>query len=396
MRTEYSLWLYIVVMSSLIMVGVFAMDSFMPALGNIARDFSVSEAVAQQTVSAYFLGYATLSLIIGPVADNIGRKRTILINNLVFLLATIACIFSPNINFLIAMRFIQGGSGGAIWTAGRIMTVEMFPEAKAKQAFGILAVVFSFGPAIAPIIGGWMVQDFSWAGSFYVMIFVSVYSTIAAILYLPETLNASSRQRFHVVAIFKNYGLLLGNRVTVIILSVIIFITAANYVYISSSHQFLVELLGLKPTQFAYLYWPLMVGNILAGLVNARFTYKINSRKVLITMLWVMAFAVITNVTLCFLGINEVIFLVMPLAVYAFGVGVALPVLMSELMKATPNLRGFSSALFSIGIFLANSLIAGFILPLIWSSTLNLALLQLVLLFGGLYSCILILKHDKS
>jgi MFS transporter, DHA1 family, multidrug resistance protein len=387
MRKEHSLWLYVIVMSSLVMVGVFAMDSFMPALGNIARDFSVSEAVAEQSVTAYFFGYAIFSLIIGPMADSIGRKKVILINNLVFLLATIACLISPNISFLITMRFIQGASGGAIWTAGRILTVEMFPEEKAKRAFGILGVVFSFGPAIAPIIGGWMVKDFSWAGSFYVMIFVSVFATVAAIFFLPETLNMENRQSFHIQTILKNYYMLLNNRLTIAVLIAIMLITAANYIYISASHRFLINLLGLEPTQFAYLYWPLMSGNIMAGLINAKFVYKMNSHKVLKITIGIMSFSVITNVVMCYMGINKIVFLVIPLATYAFGVGVTLPILMVELMKSATKLRGFASGLFSVGIFMANSLVSGFILPLIWSSTLNLALLQLVLFLGGIICC---------
>jgi DHA1 family bicyclomycin/chloramphenicol resistance-like MFS transporter len=300
---------------------------------------------------------------------------------------------SPNISFLIIMRFIQGASGGAMWTAGRIITVEMFPEAKAKQAFGILSVIFSFGPAIAPIIGGWMVADFSWAGSFYVMIVISIFASILAILYLPETLTAEKQQRINILNTVKNYGFLLNNKLALAVLCAIMLFTTANYIYISASHKFLIDLLGLKPTDFAYLYWPLMIGNVLAGFVNAKFAYRMNSSKVMRIAIMVMSIATISNIILCYSHIQQILLLVIPLAVYTFGVAIILPVLMVELMKVSGNLRGLASALFSVGIFMANSIIASFILPLVWTSTLSLAIFQFVLLLCGVTVMILFFKQ---
>lgn len=394
MKKDQSLVIFLTVMSSLIMLGEFAMSAFLPALGLLAKDFNVGESIAQQTVSSYFLGYALISMVTGPWADSIGRKKLILISSYVFLFATIGCIFATDIKFLIMMRLLQGACAGSIWTIGRVMTFEVFPEERAKQAIGILAVIFSFGPALAPVVGGWMVSRYTWSGTFYVMAFVSIITTLLAIVFLPETLDKEQKMPFSLKNILSNYKIILTNKRSLSLFLAIILLVGANYVYISASHRFLVNLLGLKPTQFAYLYWPLMAANLLAAIVNVKITYRMNGIKVLLIVLILMGVASLSNITMCYFGVNNIFILAVPIAVYSFGQSVILPILVVNFMGNVGVLQGFASALISIGLFLINSLIAGAILPLIWNSTLNIAILQLVVLILAAFCCFLIIKYS--
>src|SRR5690554_4643894 len=88
-------------------VGPFAIDMYLPALPEVARDLRTTEAGAALTLTAYFVSFGIAQMFYGPLSDAVGRKRPLVIGVVIFLAATIAAALAPTISWLIAARALQ-------------------------------------------------------------------------------------------------------------------------------------------------------------------------------------------------------------------------------------------------------------------------------------------------
>ena len=104
-------------------------DIYLPALPQISLDFETTNALAQMTLTSWFLGSASLFLILGPLSDRIGRRPIILGGICLFALSTLLCALSTSIEMLIFARFVQGMSICSIGLAG-YATIHEFRRSK--------------------------------------------------------------------------------------------------------------------------------------------------------------------------------------------------------------------------------------------------------------------------
>ncbi|MEO1960387.1 MAG: MFS transporter, partial [Paracoccus sp. (in: a-proteobacteria)] len=87
------------VLGLLAAVGPFAVDMYLPALPQVARDLNTSETAAAMTLTAYFITFGIAQMVYGPMADALGRKMPIVIGTAIFLAATLAAILAPSIGW---------------------------------------------------------------------------------------------------------------------------------------------------------------------------------------------------------------------------------------------------------------------------------------------------------
>lgn len=127
-NTESKIFL-IIFLASLTAFGPFVTDFYLPALPQQGEDLQASSAWVQAGISTSLWGLALGQLIIGPLSDRKGRKIPLFISLGVFCIATIGCIFTPNIEFFVLCRFVQGlGAAGGIVLAKSIATTNTRTE----------------------------------------------------------------------------------------------------------------------------------------------------------------------------------------------------------------------------------------------------------------------------
>ena len=138
------------------MVGPFSVDTYIPAFSGIARSLQASPVQMQQTLSAYLLGFAVMSLFHGAISDSFGRRPVVLWGVAIFTLSSVGCALSNSIGQLIFFRVLQGLSSGAGIVVSRAVVRDMFEPSQAQKVMSQITIFFGIAPAIAPIIGGWM------------------------------------------------------------------------------------------------------------------------------------------------------------------------------------------------------------------------------------------------
>src|SRR5512141_233392 len=164
------------------MLGPFSIDTYIPAFSGIARALGATPVQMQQTLSAYLFGFAFMNLFHGALADSFGRRPVVLWGIAVFTLASAGCALSQSIGQLVFFRGLQGLSTGAGIVVSRAVIRDMFPPAQAQQVM----IHFGVAPAIAPIIGGWLLVNAGWHSIFWFLTGVGIVLWSANYRLLPE------------------------------------------------------------------------------------------------------------------------------------------------------------------------------------------------------------------
>ena len=159
----------------------------------------------QQTLSAYLFGFAFMNLFHGALADSFGRRPVVLWGIAAFTLASAGCALSQSIGQLVFFRGLQGLSTGAGIVVSRAVIRDMFPPAQAQKVMSQVTIYFGVAPAIAPIIGGWLFVHADWHSIFWFLTGVGVLLFAANFKLLPETLHVTQRQPFNVPHLMRGY-----------------------------------------------------------------------------------------------------------------------------------------------------------------------------------------------
>ena len=190
-------WVFAVLLALLGMLGPFSIDTYLPAFADITRSLDATPVQMQQTLSAYLFGFAFMSLFHGAISDSFGRRPVVLWGLAAFTLASAGCALSDSIGQLIFFRAMQGLSTGAGIVVSRAVIRDMFPPSQAQKVMSQVTIFFGVAPAIAPMVGGWMLAHVNWAGIFWFLTGVGVVLWVAIYRALPETLHVTQRQGFN-------------------------------------------------------------------------------------------------------------------------------------------------------------------------------------------------------
>ena len=386
-------WAFAILLALLGMLGPFSIDTYLPAFGGIAQSLGASPVQMQQTLSAYLFGFAFMSLFHGAISDSVGRRPVILWGLAAFTLASVGCAMADNIGQLIFFRAMQGLSTGAGIVVSRAIIRDMFAPSQAQKVMSQVTIFFGVAPAIAPIVGGWMLVHISWHGIFWFLAAVGISLWLAIFRLLPETLHTTQRQPLRVKNLLAGYWQL-GSDPRFLLLALASGIPFNGmFLYVLSAPVFLGEHLGLAPQQF-FWFFILAIGGIMGGaMVSGRVAGKLTPKQQIRNGFVVMLVIGLLNVLANLLFTAHVAWAMFPIAVFAFGWAMMVPVVTLLVLDLHPERRGMASSLQMFVGSTANGVVAGVISPLIMHSTVALATASLLMMGVGLLSWVYIRKR---
>ncbi|MED7924990.1 MFS transporter [Nonomuraea sp. LP-02] len=169
------------------------------ALPFLGRELNAGMAGLQWTVNAYTLTLAGLILLGGSLGDRYGRRTVFVIGTIWFAVASALCGLSPNIEFLIAARALQG-VGGALLTPGALAIIQAsFARADRPRAVGAWSGLGGVASAAGPLLGGWLVQTAGWRWAFLVNLPFALLVVVVAVRHVPESRDEQAAGRFDVL-----------------------------------------------------------------------------------------------------------------------------------------------------------------------------------------------------
>jgi EmrB/QacA subfamily drug resistance transporter len=163
------------------------------ALPSISGSLDASASQLQWVVDAYPLIFAALLITTGAISDRFGRKRLLVIGLALFGLGSLGAAFSVSIQMLIGFRFLLGLAGAFIMPSTLSSLIFVFKDIKERTtAIAIWSTIFSIGAAIGPIIGGFLLNSYSWSSVFFLNVPIAAIGVIGVLRLVPESFSKNA------------------------------------------------------------------------------------------------------------------------------------------------------------------------------------------------------------
>ena len=251
-KTFASAFFMVIFLAALTAFGPFVTDFYLPAMPAQAKDLNASAALTQAGLSASMWGLAIGQLIVGPLSDRKGRKVPLLCSLAIFCAATVACVFSPIMEFFVIARFVQGlGGAGGIVLAKSIAT-DLYSGRDLAKFLSIIGAVQGLAPVLAPICGALVNEYLNWRDIFVVLLAIGVALLIST-LFFKETLK-SYRPNTAKFPFFSLFTLLKNDKTFALLLVQQCAGFGLLFAYISASPFVYQELFGLSPLTYSIVF----------------------------------------------------------------------------------------------------------------------------------------------
>jgi len=377
-------WALAVLLAMLGMLGPFSIDTYIPAFSGIATSLGATPVEMQQTLSAYLFGFAFMSLFHGALSDSVGRRPVVLWGLAAFTLASMGCALSQSIGQLVFFRAVQGLTTGAGIVVSRAVVRDMFAPAQAQKVMSQITIYFGVAPAVAPMLGGIFFVHWGWHSVFWFLTGIGVLLWVANYRLLPETLHMTQRQPLKVSNLLQGY-LQLGKDPRFFLLALASGIPFNGlFLYVLAAPAFLGDLLGLAPTQF-YWFFVLTISGIMGGAwVSGRMAGQLAPKRQIRHGFVIMLSIAFINLLANTFFVANAAWAMIPVAIFAFGWALMVPVVTLLVLDLHPERRGMASSLQAFIGSTANGLVAGLIAPLVMHSTVALAAASLLMMTVGL------------
>ncbi|WP_375626771.1 MULTISPECIES: multidrug effflux MFS transporter [unclassified Bartonella] len=341
MKHKYTLP-FIILIVCLSTGGLISTDIFLPALGDMRQYYQVTQSQIQSAVAVFLLALALGQLIYGPLSDNFGRKKTLLLGLFLWLFTTLGVIYTVHIHAFLVLRFLQGLGACAGLVLSRAIINDLLDKKAAGKLYLIVFPFIGMSPALAPFIGGLLIQAFHWQATFIFLSFFIFLTILLCCFVLTETLPPQKRQHFSPVGFMKAYLGVLRNKQFIFYALIPCFSYAAYFAYIVES-PFLLTTLGLSPIHISYSYigvsFPYILGNLLARWFFERESMeKTVGRGYIIFVIGGVLFAL-----QMYLSPWPLVTSFMAIAVLTFGNGFLLPLGTALAISSHPKAAGAAS-----------------------------------------------------
>ncbi|ALK97650.1 multidrug transporter CflA [Massilia sp. WF1] len=364
-----------VILACLGMVGALAIDTYLPSIPAIGRAFEVGPVAVQQTLSVFLFTFAFMMLFYGTLSDSFGRRPVILVALALYTLGSVGASLAPSFGWLLAFRALQGLSAGAGSVIGQAIVQDRFSGAQAQKMMSHIMMVFGLAPAIAPVLGGWLHVSFGWRATF---VFLALFGATMLLLcwrLLPESLPPEKRHAFHGGAIARNYLKVLGHPQFLLLSLSVGLAFGGLSLYIGSAANFVMEILHLPETAFAWMFIPLISGMVIGSAWGGKRAASHAPARMRAIGFGLMLLACVLNVgyTAWAGAAVAVPWAVLPLMVYTFGLAVAMPAIQVGALGLFPDNRGLAASMLAFIQMMAFALVSGLVAPLLFGSAFRLA-----------------------
>ncbi|HDG5490298.1 TPA: multidrug effflux MFS transporter [Staphylococcus aureus] len=344
--------IFIIILGSLTAIGALSIDMFLPGLPDIRHDFQTTTSNAQLTLSMFMIGLAFGNLFAGPISDSTGRRKPLIIAMIIFTLASLGIVFVHNIWLMVALRFLQGVTGGAAAVISRAIASDMYSGNELTKFMALLMLVNGIAPVVAPTIGGIILNYSVWRMVFVILTIFGFVMVIGSLLKVPESLTVTNRESSSgLKTMFKNFKILLKTPRFILPMLIQGMTFVLLFTYISASPFIIQKIYGMTAIQFSWMFAGIGITLIISSQLTGYLVDFIDSQKLMrgMTMIQIIGVILVTIVLLnhwnfWILAIGFIILIAPVTGVATLGFTIA--------MDESSSGRGSSSSLLGLVQFL--------------------------------------------
>lgn len=231
----------------------FSIDMYTPAVPSLPGYFGTTEQMVNFTLMGFFFVLTIASLLFGPVSDRFGRKPVLVGSLVAYTAGGILCAIAPSIGALIAARLVQALGAGALMAVSMALVKDCFVESRREQMIAIIQVLSVVGPVIAPLVGGILLQFFSWRASFVALAIFGATCLVLALLY-EESLPEDERNDGGIIATLGGLVTVGRNKAFTVLLLTVALFNVAFSAYLAVGSYIYIDFFGTTPQQYTYFF----------------------------------------------------------------------------------------------------------------------------------------------
>ena len=378
---------FLVWLAGLSVLGFLATDMYLPAFAAIQADLQTPASAVSASLSLFLAGFAAAQLLWGPLSDRYGRKPVLFIGLTIFALGSLGMLWVENAATLLILRFVQTVgvcAAAVIWQA---LVTDYYPSQKVNRIFATIMPLVGLSPALAPLLGSWLLVHFSWQAIFATLFAITVV-LILPIFWLKPTTKARNNSQdgltFTDLLRSKTYR---GN---VLIYAAC---SASFFAWLTGS-PFILSEMGYSPAVIGLSYVPQTIAFLIGGYGCRAALQKWQGKQLLPWLLVLFAVSVIATWAAGFISHVSLVEILIPFCVMAIANGAIYPIVVAQALRPFPHATGRAAALqntLQLGLCFLASLVVSWLIsistPLLTTTSVMLSTVVLVALGYMMQRC---------
>ena len=349
-------WRVLAVLSLLMGFASISTDLYLPAMPEMSRSLHANEGLVELTISGYLLGFSFGQLLWGPISDRYGRRSSVAVGLVLFVIGSAGCALSGSALAMIGWRVVQALGACASVALSRAMVRDLYQGVRAAQMLSILITVMAVAPLVGPLLGGQIVALAGWRAIFWTLVGIGIV-TFAALFTIPETLPAARRNQEPLGRAMARYGELLGDRRILGYVGAGGFFYAGMFAYIAGTPFAYITYYHVPAQLYGLLFGLGIIGIMGSNLLNSRLVLRFDYDRMLMVGTVIAACSAIMVGLFARTGWGGLWGLVVPLFVFVSATGFIVANSITGALDHFPERAGTVSAL--VGAFQYGSGIVG-------------------------------------
>ncbi|WP_194849954.1 multidrug effflux MFS transporter [Nonlabens antarcticus] len=279
----------ILLLGTLIAIGPFSIDTYLPAFKQIAEDFNTDTSAIGLTLTTYFIGIGLGQLAYGPLMDKYGRRKPLIVGLALYILMSVLCGFAWDLWSLAFFRFFMALGGCAGMVASKAVVRDYFPKEKVADVLSTLMLVMGVAPVIAPTVGGFIITSFHWPVLFFCLAGFAAIMLFNVVYILPESAEPNKATSLRPSKVMREYWSIYKNRDFFLFSTTRGFAIGALLAYVASAPFIFIDFFGMDADTFGYIFGGNAAGLILGSQLNRLFLRRFTTFQVSYTVSIAMA-----------------------------------------------------------------------------------------------------------
>ncbi len=323
-------------------------DMYLPALPEMMQTLGLNSHQAQLTLTSWFMGGMVTPLFIGPLSDRYGRRPVLLWGGVVYVLSTIACAVTSDINLLLIARFIQGSMVASMLVPGYAAIHESYQTKEAVRILAIMGMVSIQAAAFGPLLGSFLLPLMSWRGIFVVIAVMSIISLVALYYKMPETHPLHLREPLNIGNLGRSYWRILTNKTYMVRMMTLGFIFCGFIAWLSAGPLLVISAFNYSPVAFGLIQAVVFTVYMIGMLSMQRLLSYFGAQSVIQSSLLIIFICTIASIGFGHYYPEHLLLFIMSLLPYPLGAALAMTPLNRLIIEASSEPMGARMSMFSI------------------------------------------------
>lgn len=330
---------FLIWLAGLSVLGFLATDMYLPAFAAIQQDLNTEASAVSASLSLFLAGFAFAQLMWGPMSDRFGRKPVLLAGLSIFAVSCLGMLWVENATTLLVLRFIQavGVCSAAVnWQA---LVTDYYPASRANRIFATIMPLVGLSPALAPLLGSWILNHFEWQAIFATLFAITLLLMIPTLRLKPRTQHHPQTEENKV-----SFLSLLRSRVYSGNVLIYAACSASFFAWLTGS-PFILNEMGYSPAAIGLSYMPQTIAFLIGGYGCRSALQKWRGKQMLPWLLALYTLSILGTWGVAVSGHANLTLLLIPFCIMAMANGAIYPIVVASALLPFPQATGKAAAL---------------------------------------------------